>query len=124
MASVEKVVEQSLLYDFYGELLTEHQQKIYEAALFEDYSLSEIAEEAGISRQGVHDLLRRCDKQLRTYEAKLHLVERFTGVRFRVERIRRLVEELQGTQTDAFRENDSEKLHEIGDLAAELMEEL
>ncbi|MBR2036647.1 MAG: DNA-binding protein, partial [Lachnospiraceae bacterium] len=70
MSSVEEIVEQSLLYDFYGELLTEHQQKIYEAALFEDYSLSEIAEEAGISRQGVHDLLRRCDKQLRAYEAK------------------------------------------------------
>ena len=56
---MEKFVEQGLLYDFYGELLTEHQRKIYEAAFFENYSLSEIAEDAGISRQGVHDLLRR-----------------------------------------------------------------
>ena len=42
---MEKLVEQGLLYDFYGELLTEHQQKIYEAALFENYSLSEIPNE-------------------------------------------------------------------------------
>ena len=41
---VEKIVEQGLLYDFYGELLTEHQKSVYEAAVLEDYSLSEFAE--------------------------------------------------------------------------------
>jgi predicted DNA-binding protein YlxM (UPF0122 family) len=87
MSSVEELVEQSLLYDFYGELLTEHQRKIYEAAFFENYSLSEIASDAGISRQGVHDLLRRCDKQLRAYESTLHLVERFTKVKEGLESI-------------------------------------
>ena len=116
MSSVEEIVEQSLLYDFYGELLTEHQQKIYEAALFEDYSLSEIAEEAGISRQGVHDLLRRCDKQLRAYEAKLHLVERFTGMREDVKHILELADAAEGTS--AYR------LAEIRKTAARLMEEL
>ncbi len=116
MSSVEEIVEQSLLYDFYGELLTEHQQKIYEAALFEDYSLSEIAENAGISRQGVHDLLRRCDKQLRTYESKLHLVERFNRVRKDMERIVSLVDELEGVSP--------EKLSGIKDIAGKLMEEL
>lgn len=116
MSSVEEVVEQSLLYDFYGELLTEHQQKIYEAALFEDYSLSEIAEEAGISRQGVHDLLRRCDKQLRAYESKLHLVEKFTGMRKDVKQIMELADELGGSE--------AEKLADIKQIAARLMEEL
>ena len=116
MSSVEEIVEQSLLYDFYGELLTEHQQKIYEAALFEDYSLSEIAEEAGISRQGVHDLLRRCDKQLRAYEAKLHLVERFTGMRENVKRIMEL--------TDSTHKESGDRLTEIRGIAARLMEEL
>ncbi len=53
---MEKIVQQALLYDFYGELLTEHQRKIYEDAVFGDLSLSEIAQEQGISRQGVHDL--------------------------------------------------------------------
>ena len=116
MSSVEEIVEQSLLYDFYGELLTDHQRKIYEAALFEDYSLSEIAEEAGISRQGVHDLLRRCDKQLRGYESKLHLVKRFNRVRSDVERIVSLVDELEGVS--------GEKLSDIKSIAGKLMEEL
>ena len=116
MSSVEEVVEQSLLYDFYGELLTDHQQKIYEAALFEDYSLSEIAEEAGISRQGVHDLLRRCDKQLHGYEAKLHLVERFNRVRTDLEQIVALAGELE--------KYAPEKVSEIKAIAGKLMEEL
>jgi len=74
---MEKIFEQTLLYDFYGELLTEHQRSIYEDAVYNDMSLGEIAEEQGISRQGVHDLIRRCDKILQGYESKLHLVERF-----------------------------------------------
>lgn len=49
---MEKIVEQGMLYDFYGELLTEHQRKIYEDVVLNDMSLSEIAEEQGISRQG------------------------------------------------------------------------
>ena len=62
---MEKIVEQGLLYDFYGELLTEHQRRIYEDVVFHDMSLSEIAQEQGISRQGVHDLVKRCDRILR-----------------------------------------------------------
>lgn len=76
-----KIVEQSMLYDFYGELLTEHQKKIYEDAVFNDMSLSEIAAEEGITRQGVHDLIKRCDKILKEYEEKLHLVEKFMNTK-------------------------------------------
>ena len=54
---MERIVEQNLLYDFYGELLNDHQKKIYEDAIYNDLSLSEIADEYGISRQGVHDLI-------------------------------------------------------------------
>lgn len=50
---MESIIKQSLLYDFYGELLTEHQRTVYEDAVFNDMSLGEIAEEQGISRQGV-----------------------------------------------------------------------
>ena len=78
---MNKILEQALLYDFYGELLTKHQKDVYEQFILEDLSLSEIAEGAGISRQGVHDLIRRCQKALEGYEAKLHLVERFLSVR-------------------------------------------
>ena len=61
---MEKFVERTLLYDFYGELLTEHQQSIYEDVVLNDYSCTEVAAERGISRQGVHDMIRRCDKIL------------------------------------------------------------
>ena len=59
---MDEILKQSLLYDFYGELLTEHQKEIYEQFIVEDLSLSEIAKDAGISRQGVHDLIKRCNK--------------------------------------------------------------
>ena len=61
------LLEQALLYDFYGELLTEHQKEIYEKFVLEDLSLSEIADDAGISRQGVHDVLKRCNNILEGY---------------------------------------------------------
>jgi predicted DNA-binding protein YlxM (UPF0122 family) len=92
---VEKIVEQSLLYDFYGELLTQHQRRIYEDVVFNDYSLSEVAEDEGISRQGVHDLIKRCDKQLKGYEEKLHLMGRFMQTKKDVELIKSYAKELK-----------------------------
>lgn len=78
---MEKFVEQGILYDFYGELLTEHQKKIYEDVVINNYSLAEIAEEYEISRQGVHDLMKRCDNLLISYENKLHLAQRFLEIK-------------------------------------------
>lgn len=63
-----------MLFDLYGELLTEHQRAVYGQLVNDDMSLSELAEQYGISRQGVHDLIRRCDKILEGYEDKLHLL--------------------------------------------------
>lgn len=73
---MEKIVRQGMLYDLYGELLTEHQRVVYGELVNDDLSLSEIAELHGITRQGVHDLIRRCDKILEGYEDKLHLLEK------------------------------------------------
>ena len=87
---MEKFVERTLLYDFYGELLTKRQQQIYESVVLEDYSLSEVAEELNISRQGVHDMIRRCDKALEEYEEKLQLVEKFVNIRAQVQKIEQL----------------------------------
>ena len=84
---MEKFVEQTLLYDFYGELLTERQQQVYESVVLEDYSLSEVAEDLGISRQGVHDMIKRCNH---TLEARLHLVEKFLCIRKQVQKIKEL----------------------------------
>ena len=74
---MEDKIKLGYLYDFYGELLTEHQRSVYEMSVFEDLSLSEIADTLVISRQGVHDMLKRCDHLLEDYENKLHLVEKF-----------------------------------------------
>ena len=65
---METKLKQAYLYDFYGELLNAHQRKIYEAFFFQDFSLSEIAEEEGISRQGVHDSVKRSVKALEKSE--------------------------------------------------------
>lgn len=74
---MKEIARRALLYDFYGELLTEHQKKVYEDAVMNDFSLSELAEEYGVSRQGIHDLLKRCDAILEGYEEKLGLIKRF-----------------------------------------------
>ncbi len=113
---MEKIVEQGLLYDFYSELLTDHQKKIYEDAVFEDMSLGEIAEEYGISRQGVHDLIRRCDNILQEYENKLHLVSKFMTVREKIGEINALTGD-KGLS----RQELSDKIRH---LSGEILEEL
>ncbi len=90
---LDKLEFKCMLYDFYGELLTDHQKKIYEDAVFNDLSLSEIANDYDISRQGVHDLIKRCDKILLDYEEKLHLVEKFTKIKKTVQEIKQLTDD-------------------------------
>lgn len=90
---VEKIVEQGLLYDFYGELLTEHQRQIYEARVFDNLSLSEIAQDFEISRQGVHDLIKRCDKILQGYEEKLHLLQKFMNIKETITQIESITDQ-------------------------------
>ena len=75
--SIEERVELSLLYDFYGALLKENQRRMFEGSILDDYNLAEIAEDENITRQGVHDAIKRACKQLREYEQKLGLVEKF-----------------------------------------------
>lgn len=91
VVKMETKLEQAYLYDFYGELLNDHQRKVYEDFYFNDLSLGEIAEEEGISRQGVHDLVKRSSRALEAYEKKLHLVEKFLYIRDRVEVVQSLV---------------------------------
>ena len=113
---MERIVEQGLLYDFYGELLTEHQKKIYEDVVYNDLSLSEIAQENGISRQGVHDMVRRCNHMLTEYENKLHLVERFLNIRSGVDEMKHLSENTELTK--------EEILGRVNSLCCEILKEL
>ncbi len=88
----DKITEVSLLYDFYGQLLSKRQQEVMSLYYEENLSLSEIAEEFSISRQGVHDALKNAEKSLHQYEAKLGLVSRFENSRRAVEMIDRQIE--------------------------------
>ena len=111
---MEDKIKLGYLYDFYGELLTEHQRSVYEMSVFEDLSLSEIADTLGISRQGVHDMLKRCDHLLEDYENKLHMVEKFIHIKKNVEKI-------QGLSAG---EITAERLSEISRLSNLILEEL
>jgi predicted DNA-binding protein YlxM (UPF0122 family) len=112
---MEKIARQGLLYDFYGALLTEHQRHIYEDVVFYDLSLSEIAEEQGISRQGVHDLIKRCNKILESYEEKLHLVEKF-------EQTKKLAREIQSLTKEFSESRDMGLIHRIEEISGEIVE--
>lgn len=109
---MKDIYKGSLLYDFYGELLTQHQKEIYEDFILNDLSLGEIALERGISRQGVHDLVKRCDKILNGYEEKLHLIERFSKTKDDVEQICNLAEN-----------QDAESVMKIKQIAQEILED-
>ncbi|MBR5509253.1 MAG: YlxM family DNA-binding protein [Lachnospiraceae bacterium] len=111
---MEKILEQALLYDFYGELLTEHQKQIYEDVVLNDYSLSEVAESLGISRQGVHDMIKRCNRLLGGYEEKLHLVEKFVSLRERVGQIQEIAKQ----------DLKNAAMKEIEKISMEILEEL
>ena len=110
---MEDKIRQGFLYDFYGELLNEHQREVYESYIIEDLSLSEIADEVSMSRQGVHDLIKRCNKKLQMYEDKLHLVEKFMHIRDDVSKINELAKEAT-----------EDNLSKICDISNDILEEL
>lgn len=92
---LKEKVELSILFDFYGELLKNHNKHIFEDYVLNDLSLSEIAEEQGISRQGVYDIVKRCSKQLKECEEKLNLVKKFEETKEKVNRIKELTQEIK-----------------------------
>lgn len=77
----DDLYEISMLLDFYGQLLTDSQYKCMDMHYNQDLSLSEIAEELGISRQGAHDFIKRGRAALYDYESKLKLMERFCDLK-------------------------------------------
>jgi predicted DNA-binding protein YlxM (UPF0122 family) len=85
---LDEIVQLSILYDFYGELLSDHKKQIFEDYVLNDLSLGEIAQEQGISRQGVHDIVKRCTVQLKEYEDKLALIRKFNIIKEKVGQIK------------------------------------
>lgn len=92
MEELNEIVRLSYLYDFYGPLLKERHRQMFEEYVLDDLSLSEIAEQHDITRQGVHDVVKRCSKKLEDYEASLQLFRRFQEARIKLGQMEELVQ--------------------------------
>lgn len=114
---LDEIVNLSILYDFYGELLKEHKKQIFEDYILNDLSLSEIAEEQGISRQGVYDVVKRCSLELKEYEKRLLLVSKFQSVKEKLNKIKELTYILEQS-------GDISQIREIETLADVILKEL
>ena len=89
----EKNLEIGFLLDFYGDLITERKRTVLDFYYNDDLSLAEIAVEIGISRQGVRELIKKAEEELRFYEDKLGLTERFRKTQECAERLIGLIEQ-------------------------------
>jgi len=107
---------QSMMLDFYGELLTEKQRECYDLHYNEDLSLSEIAEQSGISRQGVWDNIRRAESTMKDFEAKTGLIRRFSETQQSLEKLREQLEQLRGMTDGRAGEIVCEAIREIESL--------
>ena len=114
---MEKIVERGLLFDIYGELLTDRQKDVYRELVEGDMSLTELSEEFGISRQGVHDMIKRCDALLYGYEEKLSLMERFFKMRTYIGKARTMI-------ADEGFLGDLGKVNELDRILKELEEQI
>lgn len=104
----------TLLYDFYGEMLTARQQEVYEDYYLNDLSLAEVAEELGISRAAVHDNLKRSEKALEHLEDKLKLIKRYEENKALIETIRTLT----------YNDNKEEALTAIRELIEDVRQKI
>ena len=102
----------TMLYDFYGELLTERQKEFFDLYYNEDLSLAEIAENAGISRQGVRDVIVRAEAAMQEVEDKTGIIKRFLSRSAHVDAITAAAE----IKTINYRQYDNARLTELADL--------
>ena len=105
----------TMLYDFYGELLTDRQKEFFDYYYNDDLSLSEIAENAGISRQGVRDVIVRAEGIMQEMEDKTGLIRRFELMRTHVNSIVSAVEEIKSLND---RQYEDKRLMEWADTCA------
>lgn len=115
---MEKDIRISLLFDFYGPVLSEKIRKAVEFYHNDDLSLSEIAEEMGITRQGVRDLVKRGEQRLLEYEEQLRLFERFNNVKNGIEDIKKISDKIK-TSSSLNPCEDAEAIEKIADRILE-----
>ena len=100
----DKTLRMTMLLDFYGELLTEKQRNCFSLHYNDDYSLAEIAEEMGISRQGARDLIVRAEATLTETEEKLGIIGRYTERRAAIAEMSEKLRELEALTEGRARE--------------------
>jgi predicted DNA-binding protein YlxM (UPF0122 family) len=91
---MEKLVRIGILIDFYGKLLSEKQYQVMDLYYLNDFTLSEIGEELGVSRQSVFDTLKRSEEKLDSYENELGLVAKFYSSQDTIREIRKIAAEI------------------------------
>lgn len=112
----KKVARIALLYDFYGPLLTGKQKAFLEHYYEEDFSLGEIADKFKVSRQAVHDLLKRTEKNLDEYEAKLGLVAKYLAEQEKLAGVLAVLAQYRQQEDNQTLKRISTMLEEIVDL--------
>ncbi|HPV02891.1 MAG TPA: YlxM family DNA-binding protein [Clostridiales bacterium] len=117
---MKELFKVSLLLDFYGQMLTKRQYDVLDLYYNSDYTLAEIAEELDISRQGVHDNIKRGKAALFELERKLGLVARFSDQREKASEVLKILEQIESSVTDS---RDREKLSRAKLLIRSMMED-
>ena len=102
----------TMLFDFYGELLTARQKELFDLYYNDDLSLAEIAENEGISRQGVRDVIVRAEAAMQEIEDKTGLIRRFEQMRGHLDAISAAAEEIN---TINYRQYEDPRLKELSD---------
>lgn len=105
----------TMLFDFYGELLTDRQKELFDLYYNDDLSLAEIAENEGISRQGVRDVIVRAEAAMQEIEDKTGLIRRFEQMRSHLDTIENSANEIK---TINFRRYEDPRLTELADTIA------
>lgn len=102
----------ALLYDFYGDMLTDRQKEFYDLYYNEDLSLSEIAENYGISRQGVRDVIVRAEASLTELEDKTGIIRRFHVMQDQLKEVLTSVETIRNRNAQLYQDGEIETLTE------------
>ncbi|KNF08782.1 hypothetical protein CLPU_5c00890 [Gottschalkia purinilytica] len=122
MNMFEKVIEVGILFDFYGKLLSEKQYTAIELYYIHDLSLSEIGEHLNISRQGVHDTLKRAENKLYSYEETLGLVKKFNENRRKIKDILEVVKEIEVESRILNSKNIKRNIEKVEEIITDILE--
>ena len=103
----------TMLYDFYGEILTERQREFFDLYYNEDLSLGEIAENYGISRQGVRDVIVRAEAVMTEIEDKTGIIKRFMGRKDKLDAIEDAARQIKEMNVRRFENPELERLADV-----------